>query len=614
MTLVNERTPLLLTPRPSGIDVGLDINLDAARVIQPNRANLRLATTYLIAILSAIAFPVSYIVVYVQQDWPSWCFSDTCIDSKRSMQLLVRNDLAIFHGFLALTFTSLILFTAPKFRMIHRLLSARIFDKCSATVAEVGWFIAAMFAVGLSFHSDYQTWWNRRGPKWSKSWESLVLLTMFNSSGDALCLLMGFVVLPVSKNSTLATFFNLPYTNLIRVHMWLGQALFYGSVFHGGVGCAYYVITGRDIWKLLFTVPFGAAWGSSRYQKILGVIAIVFLLVVVLTSMSFVRIKFYNTFYLTHFLVFAFIAAAYFHASSCIFFMIPGLFLYTVDGVIRLQSRISSRTSKVTNVVFESCGYVTVTISTTAASHALPGQFMRVNFPAISGLEYHPWSIIHATPTSAQFMFAVPNESSWSARVRDLLRTFPGAAGSSSATEAFAVRLQGPYGKRLAVAAAPTRHYATDLAVFHVGGSGVAACIRAVDAILLRNVSRPEEAKTKVVVSWSARGACLQDLSMLQNWRSHSKESIQLHFFQTGEEGSQDTSGSASANLNLVCQRGHLGAILELESSLMAAPDLSVNVFVCGSAGFTADALCHVSQFARARPEFDVTVEVESFE
>ncbi|KAJ3091898.1 hypothetical protein HK100_007072 [Physocladia obscura] len=419
----------------------------------------------LLGVTSVALFPAAYILIDLQQDLPSWCFADTCIDAKRSMQPLVRKDLAIFYILLFLTATIIVL--ARKSTAISHFFSKRVFKTSSITVAELGWFSILLVTLAMSFGWNINYWWFRRLKNWTKVGKPLSTLvpqTLFNASGDVLSVILG-------------------------------------------------------------------------------------------------------------------------------------LCLYAIDGFTRFSFRFSP--DSVSTVSFEECGYITVTVSTPKARNACPGQFMRVNVPSVSQLEFHPWSIVRATDTSVTFLFGGGHiDREWSAKVAEKLKQF-------DKSSKIAVNLQGPYGKAIEV----TRK-TQDLVLFYVGGTGIAASIQAIDGVLARNNFDVDDAgKTKVVLAWSARRENMAAISLLQPWKNVSCDVLELEFFQTNGNLEVDTKTPAEE------LRMNLTSKLKKHASFESKnTELNVGVFICGPPEFTKDALRSVSAFVSENPKVSLEVEVESFD
>ncbi|KAJ3116613.1 hypothetical protein HK100_001017, partial [Physocladia obscura] len=263
----------------------------------------------------------------------------------------------------------------------------------------------------------------------------------------------------------------------------------------------------------------------------------------------------------------------------------------------------------VISVIYEQCGYITVTVATKKARNAQSGQFMRVNIPSVSQTEFHPWSIVRSTDTSMTFMFSAGiNKCEWSAQVGRKLESLGKTGYGTHAKEKIVVNLQGPYGKKIGITS--KKH---DIALFYVGGTGVAASVQAIDSVLARNDADTEEGKTKVVLVWSARRNHIADISILQPWRGISKDMLELELVET--------SGNSTANVKeenallMSNARADLMASLKrLISSEAYSINLSIGVFICGPGGFTKAALTNVSEFSAENPGIQVVVEVESFD
>ena len=126
---------------------------------------------------------------------------------------------------------------------------------------------------------------------------------------------------------------------------------------------------------------FSYGWWSALIFLIFGTFAI-----------PFFRRRFYNFFYFTHFflLVGAFFAWA--HAASDFYYMIPGIFMYTIELFMRLWG--FKKSHSVTAVTREPNGFITfdVDMRDDGRGEAMKaGSYFFVNFPAISKHQWHPY-------------------------------------------------------------------------------------------------------------------------------------------------------------------------------------------------------------------------------
>ncbi|KAI9341467.1 hypothetical protein BDR26DRAFT_860471 [Obelidium mucronatum] len=581
--------------------------------------------------LSLAIFPASLGFVWYLIDNPKWsCFSDWCISSP----LLIRTNLWLFYGFLA--FAGVVALFATRIPALNRILSKKPLAKSTISVGELGFSYLMLIMVITASVWNYKYFHDRRVQKWvkdGKPFAGLILDNLYNASGDICAILMGLSIFPVSKNSFLATFLGIPYTSLVQFHIWFSRGLFWTSWFHFGSGLAYLLVIGRNSKQLLvyyFEVDNRKPWGKKEYYIVMGFVAIFSLTFVAMTSLDYVRRRWYNTFFYTHVLVFAFMLFAYLHASSCIYFALPGLLLYTIDGFLRLHSRIAPKKDHLTSVTFETSGYVTLTIATTKAARALPGQFMRVCFPSVSKLEFHPWSIVDSSDTSVTFLFVKSDKSEkeWSSLVVEYLKRMD-SEGKVDQVEAC---LQGPFGKEIEMVKdwspfSSLSSHSPDVLVFCVGGTGIAASTAAIKRVLLS-----EKKDAHVFLFWTSRAENLGELSLLKGLSSNGGSRLTIHLFETGQ-GSQETeewvTGDSCDTIATPVVKDEKSCI-ELVSS-RTRPDLnqlllnhvapldvsekvlSVGVFVCGPKGLALGSLTAVNTFRKEHTGFRVDIEVESF-
>ncbi|KAJ3030845.1 UNVERIFIED_CONTAM: hypothetical protein HDU68_007620 [Siphonaria sp. JEL0065] len=550
----------------------------------------------IIGVFSFLLFPASYAFALFLVTHTSWCLSDSCVT-----QPLIQNNLSIYYGFLVFTLISVV--TASRYAALKRFLYKRFLLGSTITIGEATWFLLALAVLLICGILSYKDW----SPKFSRtrSGANLILFTAFVASGDCLAVLFGLVMLPVSKHSFMATFVGVPYTSLLRVHIWLGRLMAVLTTFHMGALIASYVITKQDIIGKIFAVqppsPYAgttAQWGSSRYQPIMGNAAFGTLIIITVTSLSFFRRKWYNVFYFTHFLVLALIVLSYFHASSNVYYLLPGLGMYTIDGILRLYSRYTI--DKVSAVLFEKPEYVTLTISTTKACRSLPGQFMRVCLPAISKTEMHPWSIVKSTETSVSFMFRRDGlvVGSWTDLVvKHLMEKY-----GRDDVEGVDVVLQGPFGAPLDVGGEK------DVLVFFVGGTGLSAYLDAIRHVVMA-FSNGQQGN--VLVVWSTRGVEASSLSHL--WELQELAGAGNNGKLVVEAIETKGDGSGRVDLNQVLEK-YVSPLVRSGNDKNCRA-LEVGVYICGPAGFNKDAMKAAHVFSKkAGKGVKLEVDIGSYE
>ncbi|KAI9353867.1 hypothetical protein BDR26DRAFT_890305 [Obelidium mucronatum] len=558
--------------------------------------------------ISIAFFPAAWVLVHFMMVHKEWCFADFCVESMGSRRVPVRNTLVVYYCFLG--FSALVALAAKSSAVVKRVVGLKIHPRYTVTVGEVAWFsmalLLSLIIVPAMIWNPYWNMWvsmlksmssgkmNMGAGMQMQSWPwiRIVYETMTLTTGDSLALLLGLVILPVSKNTFLGTFLDLPYTSTVRMHMWLGYAIFWMTVVHLLVCMFAKALDTTPLYELFFTVPADTPWGNLKYIYLMGMIAFFFLGFVTFTSLSYFRRKHYNFFYVTHFLVLIVVVFAYLHASMDIFYMIPGLCMYAVDGFIRLYSLQSKET--VESVIFEESGYITVTVATKQGASARPGQFMRVNVPSVSTFEFHPWSIVKSTPDSVSFVFQRSfQDKEWSSLVADKLK----------ADSNLAVHLQGPFGKEIDVAA----DNSLNSVVFYVAGTGIAASVAAIKQVMERNAAASGP-PTKIYLFWSSRKSGMQTLSWFQNSINDTKH-VTVELFQTCDDEVPSADHVMSHRPNLKQLLNKYISPLVSESGVV-----SCGVFVCGPETFVRDALESASAFQNSRKEVKLTVEVESYD
>ncbi|KXS17244.1 hypothetical protein M427DRAFT_144469 [Gonapodya prolifera JEL478] len=271
------------------------------------------------------------------------------------------------------------------------------------------------------------------------------------------------LVLPISKNSVLASSFGLPYTATLRMHRWLSWAVWWGTVLHLFVTVLSYAMDETALYTLFFTADYTQPWGNFNYIFITGMAAFFSLGVMALTALPWVRRNAYNVFFWTHFLGLAAIFVGSLHASMTIFYAIP--------------------------VTREECGYTTII-------------FARVIVPELTRFQAHPWSVAASDVETVTFFvgparstFGVENWTNGIFDWRDLKTSSYYFHRSTNLIlfllhQTLPVAMQGPYGSPITFSQDCNSF---DLVVFFVGGTGATPAIAEISSRLVRsNISKPD--------------------------------------------------------------------------------------------------------------------------
>jgi predicted ferric reductase len=311
------------------------------------------------------------------------------------------------------------------------------------------WFrLSALF--GLNF-----LWsWNRN--LYTTDFELYGYLTLANGG---LALLMG------ARTNLFAILARIPSSTLLFYHHWTGRATVIHATIHSALLIQSYVQSQQlnvVIQTLRIQVGF-AAW--------------IALLVILVTSFNFARRKCFELFYYPHALFLAFVIGALIHATQAAEFLLPGLALWVVDRLIRLAYNF--RAVQVT-LVSQHAGHVTKFTVTGLRRHT-PSQVAWIQIPALSVLNWHPFTIVSVPSSEDEAIFAIRGLGGYTKKLHDEAATATSGAASCPKMPnppALSMRVDGPYG----VGHLPWGYYSLNVIV--AGGIGITPGMTMADHIV----------------------------------------------------------------------------------------------------------------------------------
>ncbi|KAI8608065.1 hypothetical protein BC830DRAFT_1156915 [Chytriomyces sp. MP71] len=516
-------------------------------------------------------FPLSWLFIHVQVGNTAWCWADWCVDDREGLAAPIQGTLVAYYIFLLGSGASALI--CKHIAGARRWAGLRPINGNTISVGEVTWFTLALTLACVVVPAImWKTEWDRRGIAFlnqGNSYTALLLKTVMDGSGDAVAVLLGFVFLPTAKYSFLATTLDLPYTSLLRLHMWMGRALFVAATVHGGAQVWASAISPLGFFQAAIAVSPHAPWGIGAYH--FGLVAYPLLGIVMITSLAYFRRTSYSFFYFSHFTVFVFLFFSYLHGSNSIFYILPGLCLYTMDGIRRLHNRLTP--DHVSHATFEKCGYITLTVATTQAALARPGQFMRIAVPRVSRMEFHPFTVARCDAWSVTFLVGPAGD--WTRRLETLLRE----AAQQGDLGGVAVCVQGPFGRETRLVRECARF---DALVFNCGGTGVAAAVSAVEEVLeARRMSGGVGVDAKVFLFWSCPRKAMAELSLIQGWvLDAATGNVVIELFETGGKGAVQSVAGRRAMKPLPMPKDPVPDLLEKEdvderSNVLAASSVA---------------------------------------
>ena len=162
---------------------------------------------------------------------------------------------------------------------------------------------------------------------------------------------MGMVLLPVARNSALASFFRLSASTTFTFHMIQAYVLFILVLVHGLIYAAWTAVYYRDSDLTRFIFPllnptylYNEVWpgansslGIWRASLIFtGLCATFIMFIIFMTTFPFIRRKHFNVFYFTHLLSIVAVIVICLHASTVFYCTAPGLAMWILDWGMRI--------------------------------------------------------------------------------------------------------------------------------------------------------------------------------------------------------------------------------------------------------------------------------------
>ncbi|KAG2843852.1 hypothetical protein PC110_g796 [Phytophthora cactorum] len=213
---------------------------------------------------------------------------------------------------------------------------------------------------------------------------------------------MAFLFLPCTRHCAWMEVFNISYANGVKYHRWLGLLSIYAAILHA---IPFYWLWARQGVLAKQSLPcFDCQldyWhiGYPKWFNVFGEISLFFMLVITYTSHPWVRRHLFETFYYVHHLYIPAVIFAVLHFNVIVWWLLPTLVLY-------LSSRAISRWNALFPVqVLEFTrlpeGLVKIVLAHSTNGGFDIGQFVYLNVPAISKLQWHAFTISSSPRTSA---------------------------------------------------------------------------------------------------------------------------------------------------------------------------------------------------------------------
>lgn len=215
---------------------------------------------------------------------------------------------------------------------------------------------------------------------------------------------MAFLFLPATRNCVWMEFLGISYANGVKYHRWVGVMVVLTGLGHT---FPYYYMWLRDHKWLEQSLPcFNCAIGErseghTRWFNFYGELALICFLAIAITSLPWIRRRMYETFYYVHHLFPLGVIFTVLHWETTTWFVFPSLLVYLIDRAV--SSSNAFWPVQVQEFTALPDGVIKIVISRSPhddGSYDI-GQFVYLNAPAISKLQWHPFTIASSPRTSA---------------------------------------------------------------------------------------------------------------------------------------------------------------------------------------------------------------------
>eukprot|EP00656_Telonema_subtile_P055671 TRINITY_DN868_c0_g1_i4.p1 TRINITY_DN868_c0_g1~~TRINITY_DN868_c0_g1_i4.p1 ORF type:complete len:767 (+),score=132.44 TRINITY_DN868_c0_g1_i4:143-2443(+) len=389
---------------------------------------------------------------------PGWCpevrdayFRTHSFRISENVNGKVYPDIAMFYGYIyaMAVWTLLGCYVTPLRRALHAPVRA-LWKVGTITLHRVGvFFMTSMLLICWFLYFIHDHRWNGgANPKPAEVYGRTL--------GVTATLVMGLLMLPVSRNSILSKAMSLSWESMLYVHIVLGYSLF--AIVFAHMGCFYKTYDEQgsfpsDILAVPMQFPLNGGTvnaGDNFTIPLATVVMILAIVLILIPSYHVIRRARFEVFYYSHHFFVVLYITVLIHAHNGWYFILPGLCTYIIDRCCRW---VYTATTPLVVVDISAEAEITALTVRRVAGKGLEhtaGQYMMINVPAISAFEWHPFTISSA-PQDEHSTFhikAMPSQSdgvlTWTEQLNNLAAV---AATDTTARSHLVVNCEGPYGR-----------------------------------------------------------------------------------------------------------------------------------------------------------------------
>ncbi|KAI8917319.1 NADPH oxidase [Entophlyctis helioformis] len=365
------------------------------------------------------------------------------------------------------------------------------------------------------------------------------------------------LLLPVCRNVVRAvrsSFINryVPIDENLYFHKWLAYSMLFFSLVHTNAHYTnfFFVETKLSVLGLKAWMVHYLAWGGATGHVML------FIMFLMYTSAKLdVKTKNFEMFWYTHHLFVPFYFCLFFHSYGCFvkssttgkckgynsnYGTIPIFCLYIAERLLReYRARLPTTLSK---VIFHPGNTMELRIEKPSFQYK-PGQYLFVNIPAVSGLQWHPFTI-SSTPEEGFVSVHVRIVGDWTKKTAKLLGCYQ--SGIPKGVSVPEIRIDGPYG-------APAEDlYNYKVAVLIGAGIGVTPAASLLKSVWYKYYRKSQMPLQKLYFVWVNRDK--EAFSWFQSLLASLEETVptsflEIHTYLTGNMAVDDIQNIA-LNIN----------------------------------------------------------------
>ncbi|KAL9245364.1 hypothetical protein vseg_019026 [Gypsophila vaccaria] len=376
-------------------------------------------------------------------------------------------------------------------------------------------FVALLiWSLAVYLHVGYSHITLKHGQKrWEQKWK--VTAVKLGMTGN-ICL--AFLFYPVTRASTILPIFGLTSEASIKYHIWLGHTLMALATAHGLAYLLCWAVTGH--------LEKALKWRKIGVSNIAGEISLLAGLILWAATFPCIRRQRFEVFFYTHYLYIIFMIFFFFHVGiSYSFYILPCFFLFVIDRFVRfLQSRPRVRLLFARSLP---CGVLELNFVKSTTLSYTPTSIIFINIPAISKLQWHPYSITSGSSLENDRLSAIIKiEGVWTRKLYDMV--------STSSIDRLEASVEGPYGP-------VSNHFLRyETLVMISGGSGITPFFSIIRELLFSSTTTEHKVPKVQLITIFKNSADLAMLSLLLPLSSTtfdlSKLDLQIKAYVTREK------------------------------------------------------------------------------